>query len=285
MEAARQWEEAERQRAIDEAWVQMEQEQQEEMQVQGWAVMVTQGGRTLGPPTVVVVPIPRVCKRCTLLLKEPKGCVVRERSKACACLLCQKVRKVCVWPLGLAEATAAMGSGTKGSRRPALRHMVKRRTATMMNTLPRGREKCKKARMTREEGEDNEDTEEVFRVPRVMAEEQHDALGMLTQVLVQVAERMAATEVHDEERLAMERETMEIQRVHLAMARRAADHEEERLELEKVQTSITQQQMEDRDLDAVPLCLFIQGKGEGSRDGSGGEEADDEDEDAQGKEE
>ncbi|KIM65160.1 hypothetical protein SCLCIDRAFT_22969 [Scleroderma citrinum Foug A] len=63
-----------------------------------------------------------------------------------------------------------------------------------------------------EEGEDNEDTEEVFRVPRVMVEEQHNMLGMLTQALVQVAERMVAAEVCDEERLAMEWETIEIRR-------------------------------------------------------------------------
>ena len=63
---------------------------------------------------------------------------------------------------------------------------------------------------TTEEGEDDEDTEEVFRVPRVMVEEQHDVLGMLTQALVQVAERLVATEARDEERLAMEQERMEI---------------------------------------------------------------------------
>ena len=64
-------------------------------------------------------------------------------------------------------------------------------------------------------------------MPRVMAEEQRNALGMLTQALVQVAERMAAVEACDEERLALERETVEIWRVHLAMARRATNHEEE----------------------------------------------------------
>ena len=57
---------------------------------------------------------------------------------------------------------------------------------------------------TTEEGEDDEDTEEVFRVPRVMAEEQCDVLGMLTQALAQVVERLAAAEARDEERLAME---------------------------------------------------------------------------------
>ena len=63
-----------------------------------------------------------------------------------------------------------------------------------MNASPRGGEKRKKARTTTEEGEDDDDTEEVFRVPRVMAEEQRDTLGMLTQALAQVVERMAATE-------------------------------------------------------------------------------------------
>ena len=82
-------------------------------------------------------------------------------------------------------------------------------------------------------------------VPRVMVEEQHNVLGMLTQALAQVVERLVATEARDEERLTMEQETMEIQRAHLAMARRATDREEEWLELERVQTSIAQQQTED----------------------------------------
>ena len=292
VEAARRREEAERQRVIDEAWAWMEREQQEEMQARAWAVTVTQGGGTPGPLTVVAVPIPRVCERCTLLLKEPKGCVVRERRKAQACLLCQKARKACIWPLGLVEATAAMGSRTEGSRRPVLRHVVKRRTATMMtNALPRGREKRKKVHMTTEEGEDNEDTEEVFRVPRVMAEEQRDALGMLTQALAQVAERMVAVEVHDEERLTMEREMMEIRRAHLAMARRAADREEEWLELERVQTSIAQQRTEDLwkigTLMRSPFVYSSKGKERAveTEAEERGEEADDEDEDAQGEEE
>ena len=61
-----------------------------------------------------------------------------------------------------------------------------------------------------EEGEEDEDTEAVFGVPRVMAEEQHDALGMLTQALAQVVERLVAMEACNEERLAMEWEWMEI---------------------------------------------------------------------------
>ena len=56
---------------------------------------------------------------------------------------------------------------------------------------------------------------------------------------------MVATEACNEERLVMEWETIEIHRVHLAMVRRAVDRKEERLELERVQLSIAQQQTED----------------------------------------
>ena len=186
-----------------------------------------QGGRTPGPSTAVVGLMLTACERCTVHLQEPEGCVVSERGKVRACLPCQKARKVCVWPLGPGGAGAAMGSRTEMSGKPALRRVRKRAERTATNASPRGGEKRKKARMTTEEGEDNDDTEEVFGVPRVMAEEQRDALGMLTQALVQVAERMAAAEARDEERLALEWETVEIQRAHLAMARRAADHEKE----------------------------------------------------------
>ena len=162
-----------------------------------------------------------------------------------------------------------------------------------MNTSPRGREKCKKARMMTEEGEDDEDTEEVFGVPRVMAEEQRDTLGMLTQVLAQVAERMAAAEARDEERLTMEWETIEIQRAHLVMARRAADREEEWLELERVQLSIAQQRTEDLwkmgMLMQSPFVYLSKGKERAVETEAEveerGEEADNEDKDAQGEEE
>ena len=154
-EAARWQEEAKRQSVIDEAQAQMEQEQQEEMQAWARAVMVMQGGGMPGPSMVVVGLAPRVCERCMVQLGEPKGCLVSERGKVQACLPCQKACKVCVWPLGLAEVTAATGSGTEGSRKPALRHVIKRRTTTTMNTLPQGREKCKKAHTTMEEGEDD----------------------------------------------------------------------------------------------------------------------------------
>ena len=140
---------------------------------------------------------------------------------------------------------------------------------------------------------DDDETEEVFGVPREMAEEQCDTLGMLTQALVQVAERMAAAEAHDEERLAMEQEMVEIQRAHLAMARRAADHEEEWLEMDRVQLSIAQQQTEDLwkmgTLMRSPFVYSSKGKERAveteAEAEEGGEEADDEDEDAQGEEE
>ena len=169
--------------------------------------------------------------------------------------------------------------------------MRKRAERTATNASPRGREKHKKVCMTTEEGEDDNDTEEVFRVPRVMAEEQCDVLGMLTQALVQVAERMAATEACDEERLALEWELLEIQRVHLAMARRAMDCEEEQLEMDWVQLSIAQQRMEDLwkigTLMWSPFVYSSKGKERAveTEAEERGEEADNKDEDAQGEEE
>ena len=114
-----------------------------------------------------------------------------------------------------------------------------------------------------EEGED-EDTEEVFRVPRAMAEEQRDTLGMLTQTLAQVAERLVA-----------------------------ADRDEERLELEQVRTSLSQQRTEDLwwmgTLMWSPFVYSSKGKEKEVEAESGveekGEEVDNEDEDAQGEEE
>ena len=71
---------------------------------------------------------------------------------------------------------------------------------------PKGASKRKKARNTTEE--DEVDEEEVFGVPRVMAEEQCDALGMLTQTLAQLAERMGASEARERERVEIERELL-----------------------------------------------------------------------------
>ena len=114
-EAARQREEAERQKAIDEARARMEREQQEEMQAQAQAIMVMQGGGTPGPSTAVVGPTLTACERCTIHLQEPEGCMVSERGKARACLPCQKACKACVWPLGAGGAGAATGSRTEAS--------------------------------------------------------------------------------------------------------------------------------------------------------------------------
>ena len=269
----------------------MEREQQEEMQAWARAIMVTQGGGTPGPSMAVAGSTPTACERCTVHLQEPEGCMVSERGKARACLPCQKARKACVWPLGPGGAGAATGSRTEASGKPVPRRVRKRAERAATNASPRGGEKHKKARTTMEEGEDNEDTEEVFGVPRVMAEEQCDALGMLTQALAQVAERMVAAEAHDEERLAMEWEMIEIRRVHLVMARRATDRKEEQLELERVQLSITQQRTEDLwmmgTLMRSPFVYLSKGKERAveTEAEERGEEADNKDEDAQGKEE
>ena len=107
------------------------------MQTWTWAIMVMQGGGMPGPLMAVAGPTPRACERCTLLLQEPEGCMVSERGKVRACLLCQKACKACVWPLGLAEVTVAMGSRTEGSGKPAPRHVVKRRMVMMMNASPK----------------------------------------------------------------------------------------------------------------------------------------------------
>ena len=293
MEITHRREEAERQRVIDEAQEQMEREQQEEMQARAQAITVMQGGGMPGPLTAVAVPMPRACERCMVLLQEPKGCVVSEQGKARACLPCQKARKACVWPLGPGGAGVATGSETEVSGKPVPRRVRKRVERTVTNVSPRGGEKRKKACTMTEEGEDDNETKEVFGVPRVMAEEQRDALGMLTQVLAQVAERMAAMDARDEERLTMEQETVEIRRAHLAMARRAADHEEEQLEMDWVQLSIAQQRTEDLwkmgMLMRSPFVYLSKGKERAveteAEAEEGGEEADDKDEDAQGEEE
>ncbi|KIM50261.1 hypothetical protein SCLCIDRAFT_34464 [Scleroderma citrinum Foug A] len=141
-----------------------------------------------------------------------------------------------------------------------------------MNTSPRGREKHKKVRTTTEEGEEDDDTKEVFGVPRAMVEEQRDVLGMLTQMLAQVAERLAAMEA--------------------LIMRRAVDQDKERLELERVRTSLSQQHTEDLwrmgTLMGTPFVYSSKGKEKETEAGEGaeekGEEADNEDKDVQGKE-
>ena len=68
--------------------------------------------------------------------------------------------------------------------------------------------------------EDEADEEEVFRVPRAMAEEQRNVLGMLTQTLAQLAEWMGALEVWERERVEIERERLELERRRAAMEER-----------------------------------------------------------------
>ena len=293
MEDARWCEEAKRQRQIDEVWSWMEQVQQEDLQVWAQAIMATQGGRTPGSLMAVVGPIVRACKWCTLHLMDTEGCMVSEKGKVWACMPCQKVRKACIWPSGLGDATMAMGSGTEGSGKPAPKWMRKRPQRAMTNMPPRGEEKHKKACMTMEEGEEDDNTKEVFGVLRVMVEEQMDALGMLTQTLAQVAEKLAAMEAQDEERLVMEWEQMEIWRVHLVITRRAADCDKERLELEQVRTLLGQQWTEDLwqmgTLMWSPFIYLSKGKGKEVKVEDGmeekGDKADNEDEDVQREEE
>jgi len=96
------------------------------------------------------------------------------------------------------------GSGTEVGRAAAPKWAERRQQWSEVNTLPKGASKCKKAHNMTEE--DEADEEEVFGVPQAMAEEQHDALGMLTQTLAQLAERLGALEVRERERVEIERE-------------------------------------------------------------------------------
>jgi len=90
---------------------------------------------------------------------------------------------------------------------------------------PKGASKYKKVWNTTEEDEVDE---EVFRVPRAMAEEQRDALGMLTQTLVQLTERMGVSEVWEREQVEIERERLELERERLELEQRRAAMEERR---------------------------------------------------------
>jgi len=72
------------------------------------------------------------------------------------------------------------------------------------------------------------DEEEVFGVPRAMAEEQRNALGMLTQTLAQLAERMGASEAREQERVEIERERLELECERLELEWRRAAMEERR---------------------------------------------------------
>jgi len=116
------------------------------------------------------------------------------------------------------------------------------------NTSPKGASKRKKARNTMEE--DEADEEEVFGVPRAMAEEQRDVLGMLTQTLAQLAERMGASEARERERMMIEREQLELER--------------ECLELERRRAAMEERQMAEMDQIMVTRRQFVQGSSTGT---------------------
>ena len=65
-------------------------------------------------------------------------------------------------------------------------------------------------------------------MPRAMAEEQRDALGMLTQTLAQLTERMGALEAWEREWVEIEREWLELEHERLELERRRATMEERR---------------------------------------------------------
>ena len=94
--------------------------------------------------------------------------------------------------------------------------------------------------------EDEADEEEVFGVSRAMAEEQHDALGMLMQTLVQLAERMGASEAQEQERVEIQREQLELKR--------------ERLKLEWRRAAMEERQTTDMDHISMAMCCqFVKG--------------------------
>ena len=218
--------------------------------------------------------------RCREHLNNPVGCMAQASSKAMACVRCQAACKSCSWSTAgkAAEVLTPAGSATEGSRKPAEKRAMKRRMRTVMNVSPRGGEKHKKTRTTTEEGEEEE---EIFGVPKAMAEEQRNALGMLTQSLAQLSERLAASEVREVERLEFEQER-------LALERRRSAREDERVEMERARLEIEEQRAEDMwRLGTLVRVPFVQGSSTGSMrreleaakatDVEKGAEADDED--------
>jgi len=180
-------------------------EQQWRSQVRADAITVTQGsGETTAASTLATSIGRSACMRCREHLNNPAGCVAQVSSKATACTRCQLARKSCSWSTAgrTAEVSTPVGSGMEGNGKPAMKRVTQRRPRTATNTSPRGSDKRKKARTTTEEGED-EDEEEVFGVPKAMAEEQRDALSMLTQSLAQLSERLAASEASRGSRLSV----------------------------------------------------------------------------------
>jgi len=257
------------------------QEQQWRLQARAEAIAATQGsGEATAVPAAATGGRRLACVRCREHLNNPVGCVAQASSKATACARCQAARKSCSWSTAgkAVEASTPAGSATEGSGKLVEKRATKRRLRTTTNTSLRGGEKRKKTRTTTEEGEDEE---EMFGVLKAMAEEQRDALGMLTQSLAQLSEQLAASE-------AREVEQLEIKRERLALERRWSAREDERIEMERARLEIEQQRVEDMwRLGTLVRAPFVQGSSTGSTwreleaakttDVEKGAEADDED--------
>jgi len=114
---------------------------------------------------------------------------------------------------------------------------------------PKGASKRKKAHNMTEE--DEVDEEEVFGVPRAMAEEQRNALGMLTQTLAQLTERMGVSEAWEQEQVEIKREQLELER--------------KRLELEWRRAVMEERRMTDMDHISMAMrCQFVEGSSLGT---------------------
>jgi len=189
--------------------------------------------------------------RCQEHLNNLVGCVAQVSSKAMACARCQAAHKSCLWSTEgkAAESSTVAGSRTEAGRAAAPKQVARRQQWSEANTSPKGASKRKKVWNTTEE--DEADEEEVFRVPRVMAEEQRDALGMLTQTLAQLTEWMGASEARERERVEIKRERLELERERLELERRRAAMEERRT----------------MDMDHISMamrCQFVEGSSSGT---------------------
>ena len=220
--------------------VQKAQEQQRRSQARAEAIAATQGSGEVTAVPPAATGRRSACVRCREHLNNPVGCIAQVSSKATVCAHCQAARKSCSWSTeGKAtENSTVAGSGTETGGAAA-----RRRQRSEANTSPKGASKRKKARNTTEE--DEADEEEVFGVPRAMAEEQCDALGMLSQTLAQLAERMGASEAWERERVEIERERLKLER--------------ERLELERRRAAMEERRMAEMDRIMVTWRQFIQG--------------------------
>ena len=227
------------------------QEQQRRLLARAEAIVATQGsGATMVVPAVAADGRRAPCARCQDHLNNPAGCVAQAKSKATACTPCQGARKSCSWSTAgkAAEVSTVAGSGMENGGAAATKRVARRRQQSEANTSPKGASKRKKVWNTTEE--DEADEEEVFGVPRAMAEEQRDALGMLTQTLVQLAEQMGASEAREREWMMIKREQLELER--------------ERLELERRRAVMEERRMAEMDRIMVTRRQFVQGSSTGT---------------------